>query len=102
LHRKLAKIEISTIEVLTEEISEILDFEFPRPSMQYATPCYFTMSVHDPLLDYQVTLSELHDNFSTVHETKLYFPFHQPPKPFTFEELNRDFGESARKYMSDL
>jgi len=101
LRRKLAKIEISTIEVLTEEISEILEFEFPSPAAKYATPCYFTMSVHDPLLDYQVTLNELQHHFSTVHVTKLYFPFHQPPKPFTFDELNRDYGESAAKFMNN-
>ena len=102
LHRKLARIEVSTIEVLTEEISEILDFESPHPTAKYDTPCYLTMSVYDPLLDYRVTLNELRQKFSTVHETKLYFPFHQPHKPFTFDELNRDFGESARKYINGL
>jgi len=44
-------------------------------------------------------LNELCSNFSNVHVTKLYYPFHQPPKPFTFQELNRDFKESIEKTL---
>ena len=97
IEQKLAKIEISTIEVLGEQIKEAMKFRYPHPSAKYSTPCYFTMSVHDPLLDYEITLNELCNNFSNVHVTKLYYPFHQPPKPFTFQELNRDFRESVEK-----
>jgi hypothetical protein len=57
------------------------------------------MSVNDPLLDYQVTLEEAQSYFSVIHLTRLYFPFHQPPKPFTFDELNCEFGASARKFL---
>jgi len=97
IEQKLARIEISTIEVLGEQIKEAMKFRFPHPNAKYSTPCYFTMSVHDPLLDYEITLNELRSNFSNVHVTKLFYPFHQPPKPFTFEELNRDFKESVEK-----
>ena len=99
VEQKLAKIEISTIEVLGEQITETLKFEIPHPAVKYNTPCYFTMSVNDPLLDYEITLSEVQKKFSTVYVTKLFYPFHQPPKPFTFEELNRDFKESVQKYL---
>ena len=91
---KLATLQISTLEVLTGEIAEIMDFEFLPPAMKFETPCYFTMSIYDPLLDYEITLQELQKNFANIHVTRLYFPFHQPPTPFTFDELNRDFGES--------
>jgi len=99
IDQKLAKIEISTIEVMGEQIKEAMKFRYPHPATKYGTPCYFTMSVHDPLLDYEITLNELHRNFSNVHVTKLYYPFHQPPKPFTFQELNRDFKESIEKTL---
>ena len=99
VEQRLAKVEISTIEVLGEQITETMKFEFPHPAVKYNTPCYFTMSAHDPLLDYEITLNELQSKFSNVHITKLFYPFHQPPKPFTFEELNREFGESVRKFV---
>ena len=100
LENKLAKTSLATIEVLTEEIAEIMRVEFPHPAQKYNTACYLTMSVNDPLLDFQTTLNELECHFANVHVTRLYFPFHQPPKPFTFHELNRDFKESAEKFLS--
>jgi pimeloyl-ACP methyl ester carboxylesterase len=99
LERKLGVVKMSTLEVLTEEIAEILNIEFLHPARKFDVPCFLTMSVNDPLLDFQITLEEAQSYFSTIHLTKLHFPFHQPPKPFTFEELNRDFGESAGKFL---
>lgn len=98
---KLATLHISTLEVLTAEIAEIIDFEFPNPPRKFDTPCYFTMSIHDPLLSFEITLQELGKNFSNIHVTRLYYPFHQPPKPFTFEELNQDFGNSVDMILVD-
>ena len=100
LENKLGKTSLSTIEVLTEELAEILKVEFPHPVIKHETPCYLTMSIHDPLLDFQTTLTELENHFTNVHVTKLYFPYHQPPDPFTFDELNRDFKESAERFLS--
>jgi pimeloyl-ACP methyl ester carboxylesterase len=97
---KLGKVGLSTIEVLTEEIAEIMRIEFLHPIQKFNTPCYLTMSVHDPLLDFQTTLDELNCHFENVQVTRLHFPFHQPPKPFAFDELNRDFKESAEKFLS--
>jgi pimeloyl-ACP methyl ester carboxylesterase len=99
LENKLARTSLSTIEVLTEEIAEIMNVEFPHPAQKFDTPCYLTMSVNDPLLDFQTTLDELECHFENVYVTRLDFPFHQPPKPFTFDELNRDFKESANKFL---
>ena len=100
VEQKLAVLQISTLAVLTEEVNEIMGFEFPHPEEKYKTPCFFAMSIHDPLLDYEITLREVQSNFSNVRVTELYYPFHQPPQPFTFEELNRDFKESVNKYLS--
>jgi len=100
LERKLGTTSLSTIEVLTEEIAEIMRIEFPHPDQKFNTPCYLTMSVNDPLLDFQTTLNELEYHFANVYVTRLNFPFHQPPKPFTFNELNRDFKESAEKFLA--
>jgi pimeloyl-ACP methyl ester carboxylesterase len=102
LEKKFATLQPSTIEVLAEEIHEILEIQFPNPAIRYETPCFLTMSVNDPVLDFQTTLAELGNKFSQVYVTRLSFPFHQPPKPFTFAELNRDFGESAQKFLVDL
>lgn len=99
LERKLGGVRMSTLEVLTEELAEILSVEFPHPARKSEVPCYLTMSVNDPLLDFQTTLEEAQSLFSTIHLTKLYLPYHQPPTPFTFDELNRDFGESAGKFL---
>jgi pimeloyl-ACP methyl ester carboxylesterase len=99
LDHKLGVVKISTLEILTEEVAEMLNIEFPRPVRKFDVPCFFTMSVNDPLLDFQTTLEEAQSHFSTVHLTKLYFPFHQPPTPFTFKELNSDFRESAESFL---
>jgi pimeloyl-ACP methyl ester carboxylesterase len=99
LEHKLAVVKMSTLEVLTEEIADILSVEFPHPARKFDVPCFLTMSVNDPLLDFQVTLKEAQSYFSVIYLTKLYYPFHQPPKPFTFDELNCEFGESVRKFL---
>jgi hypothetical protein len=60
------------------------------------------MSVNDPLLDYDITLEEVHCHFENVDVIKLYFPFHQPPQPFTLEQLNQEFGSTVGKFLSAL
>jgi hypothetical protein len=30
---------------------------------------------------------------------KLDYPFHQPPRPFTYEELNRDFYQTVDTFI---
>ncbi len=91
--KKLMKLPASTIEVLVHQIEDILNFEFPRSEIPFPQTCYLGMSVNDPLLDYQTTKETLDKGFSKLIVKKFDFPYHQPPKPFEFKELVRDYGE---------
>jgi hypothetical protein len=57
------------------------------------------MSTHDPILCFDTTLEILHRHFAEVNTVRLTYPFHQPPDPFTFEELNRDFYETVEAFV---
>jgi pimeloyl-ACP methyl ester carboxylesterase len=91
LEVRLAKMGPSLIEIVSRELDEILGAEFLRPEAKYENPCHFAMSVNDPVLDYQTTLETLRSHFRKVHVSELSFPFHQPPRAFTFDELNDSF-----------
>lgn len=99
IEAKMKAMQPSLIEIITREVDEILTAEFHHPAVKHSTLCYFAMSVNDPLLHFGTTLEELRNHFSTVHVTSLAYPFHQPPRPFTFEELNRDFRASVQGFM---
>ena len=100
LEKKLAEIHITTLEVLTAEIEEILTVEFPSLKT-YPTPCYFAMSIYDPLLNYQRSLKEAQTHFENLNSIELYFPFHQPPQPFTFHELNENFHATVNRFINE-
>ncbi|HJS17785.1 MAG TPA: alpha/beta hydrolase [Anaerolineales bacterium] len=99
LERKLLATKPSTIEVLNAQLYEILTTKFEVASTKYQTPCYFAMSVHDPLLNFNTTLSILHSHFASVSTLPLLYPFHQPPRPFTFDELNQTFHASVDAFV---
>ena len=101
LDEKISRMGVSTMDVVACELQDILTSEFPPPPVADCTPCYFAMSSRDPLLDYQVTLAELERHFGNVNKLELHYPFHQPPAPFTFEELNRDFGETVDVFLPE-
>lgn len=98
LEKKLGEIHATTLNVLTTEIEEILTIEFPHLK-KYTTPCYFAMSIYDPLLDYQTSLNEAQSHFENLNSIELYFPFHQPPQPFTVDELNDSFQATVHKFL---
>lgn len=100
LQEKLPRTKASTISVLTAQINEILTTEFAVEANKYSTPCYFAMSVHDPLLHFETTQDILQSHFENVSTVRLSYPFHQPPAPFTFEELNRDFYETVNSFLN--
>jgi hypothetical protein len=100
LEQKLLTTRPSTIEVLNAQIHEILSTEFEVASTKYQTPCYFAMSVRDPLLRFDTTLSVIHDHFASVSALPLLYPFHQPPRPFTYEELNGTFYKSVDVFIN--
>ena len=102
LQEKLPRTKASTISVLTAQINEILTTEFAVEASKYSTPCYFAMSVHDPLLRFETTQDILQSHFQNVSTVRLSYPFHQPPAPFTFEELNRDFYETVNSFLTPI
>ena len=100
LERKLLTTHPSTIEVLNAQIHEILTIEFEVAPTRHQTPCYFAMSVHDPLLRFDTTLGILHSHFSSVSTLPLLYPFHQPPRPFTYDELNGTFYKTVDVFVN--
>jgi hypothetical protein len=100
LEQKLLTTHPSTIEVLNAQIHEILTTEFEVGPSKYQTPCYFAMSVHDPLLRFDTTLSIVHNHFASVSALPLLYPFHQPPRPFTYEELNATFYKTLDIFVN--
>ena len=99
LGEKLPRTRPSTIAVLNAQVDEILTTEFDVEPTKDKTPCYFAMSIHDPLLRFDTTLDILKDHFDEVNTVRLYYPFHQPKTPFTYDELNRDFYETVDVFM---
>ena len=99
LGEKLPRTRSSTIAVLNAQVNEILTTEFDVEPTKDKTPCYFAMSIHDPLLRFDTTLGILKDHFDEVYTVRLYYPFHQPKTPFTYDELNRDFYETVNAFI---
>ena len=99
LERKLPKITATTIDVLSSQITEILTTEFEIQPEKHETPCYFAMSIYDPLLRFETTLGIAENHFADLSTIRLAYPFHQPPRPFTFEELNDGFYETVDAFM---
>jgi len=101
LERKLPRTPRSTLPVLNAQLKEILTTEFDVEPKKYNTPCYFAMSINDPLLYFDTTLEILEKHFENVNTVRLTYPYHQPPNPFTFEELNRDFHETIDGFIKN-
>jgi len=99
LKEKLPHTKATTIAVLNAQIKEILTTEFKVELEKHDTPCYFAMSVHDPLIRFDTTDEILHKHFANINGVKLYYPYHQPPKPFTYDELNHDYYETVDAFM---
>ena len=102
LEKKLPMTPKTTLSVLTSQINEILTTEFEIAPVKYGTPCYFAMSKYDPLLRFDITLDVLKKLFTNVNTVQLTYPFHQPPRPFTFEELNQGFYNTIDSYMRNV
>ena len=92
LKEKLLRLPPSTLKVLVHQVNEILTIEFQTKD-KFNHPCYFAMSVNDPLLDFSTTKNTLGNMFQNLTTKEFDFPYHQPPKPFTYEELNNEYKE---------
>lgn len=99
LKEKLSRVQPGTVAVLNSQIKEILSTEFEIEPEKHDTPCYFAMSVYDPLIRFDSTLEILHNHFTHINTVKLDYPYHQPPTPFTYEELNRDFHQTVDAFL---
>lgn len=99
LRRKLPRITVNTVAVLMAQINEILTTEFEVAEEKFETPCYFAMSIYDPLLRFDTTLNIAENHFGNLNTVRLTFPYHQPPRPFTFEELNDGFYNTVDSFM---
>jgi len=99
LQQKLPRTKASTVAVLNAQIKEILTTEFEVGLKKHNTPCYFAMSTLDPLIKFDETLHILNKHFAKIDIFRLSYPFHQPPAPFTYEELNRDFFETVNSFL---
>ena len=91
--------QAGTIAVLNSQLSEILTTDFDAELKKHNTPCYFAMSVRDPLLSFETTHSILQNHFTSLSTVRLDYPFHQPPAPFTYEELNHDFHATVDSFI---
>lgn len=99
LQEKLSRVQPGTLAVLNSQVKEILTTEFDIELENYDTPCYFAMSIHDPLIRFVPTVEILRRHFTNVTLLKLDYPYHQPPAPFTYGELNRDFRETVDEFL---
>lgn len=99
LQEKLLHTAPGTISVLNAQIHEILTAEFEATPVKHQTPCYIAMSVYDPLLRFDITLNVVYNHFENVKSVPLFYPFHQPPGSFTYEELNRNFYKTVDDFL---
>ena len=83
---------MSTLDVFTYTVDEILQMEYQYAQAPFENPCYFGMSVNDDLLDYNLTERIICGHFERITVQRFTHPYHQPPEPPTFEGLVREFG----------
>ncbi|KAA3643085.1 MAG: alpha/beta hydrolase [Chloroflexi bacterium] len=91
LEEQLKTIPTSTYHVITNQMEEIFNIGFEHPARPYTIPCYFAMSIYDPLLDFDTTVAVAKENFINFEMTRLYLPYHQAPETPSLDDLNRDY-----------
>jgi hypothetical protein len=85
-------IPVATLDVLACTLEEIFSMEYLPMCGRFDLPCYFGMSINDDLLHYELTERLVRDFFPRLTIQKFTHPYHQPPKPPTFEWLVQEFG----------
>jgi pimeloyl-ACP methyl ester carboxylesterase len=83
---------LSTLDVLTYTVDEIMQMEYRYGKAPFKNPCFFGMSVNDDLLDYDLTEQIVCGHFENIRVQKFTHPYHQPPEPPTFEWLVSGYG----------
>jgi esterase/lipase len=97
LESKLKEIKNSTIDVLVRQIIETLNLDFEVKEKKFKQKLIFAMSVKDPMISFERTLSILNDHFESIDAEIYYYPYHQPEVLPTFEEFNRDYQKFFNK-----
>lgn len=85
----LTTITPTTCEVMAYQFDEVLNLELPAPAVRFSQECFFSHSINDPMVDYETALSIVRQQFSNLHTHQLTVPYHQPPKPPTYEEIEQ-------------
>jgi pimeloyl-ACP methyl ester carboxylesterase len=101
LRPKLLTISESTLDVLANQVTEIATVEFSAPAEKSAAPCFFWMSVNDPVLDFEKTLAVAQAHFANVEVVRSDIPYHQPPDPLTYNGLMRDYYETVGGFLRE-
>jgi pimeloyl-ACP methyl ester carboxylesterase len=91
LKENLRATPLHTIQTLAVQLSEMFNTHHFVESARYTQPCYFAMSVIDPLIDFPFTSAALGQMFPSVDETQLNLPYHRPPELPTLEYLNHTY-----------
>jgi pimeloyl-ACP methyl ester carboxylesterase len=97
LRNTLLSLPPATLDVLTYQINEILNTDPISEIDAWNTPCLFGMSRRDPLLCFEMTKKSILEKFKDVWVESNDLPYHQPPEPFTFEGLTREYGRLLEK-----
>lgn len=92
LKARLSSYSSSTIAVLVAQVREILTVTEDDLAGPYDVPCWFGMSVNDPLLDYSRTERFVRENFADLVCERFDWPYHAPPEPLTYADYVRDFA----------
>jgi len=82
----------STAEVLSYQLDELLNFEMPHAVKAFSQPCFFAMSVNDPMLKFDTTMTIVKNQFSSVHVEPFTHRYHQPPRQLTFTEIVHQYN----------
>jgi pimeloyl-ACP methyl ester carboxylesterase len=80
-----------TVQTLAVQLDEIFNTHHFLHSVHYTQPCWFAMSVMDPLIDFSFTAAAARQIFSSVDETQLDLPYHRPPELPSLDYLNHTF-----------
>ena len=92
LKENLQATSLSTIQALSGQMREIFH-SHQFINARYTQPCFFAMSVLDPLIDFTFTSAAVKQMFPTVEEIRLYLPYHRPRVLPTLEYLNRTYPD---------
>lgn len=92
LRARLMSYSESTVEALASQVREILTVTEADLAGPYDVPCFFGMSVNDPLLSYPLTERFVRENFADLVSEAFDWPYHAPPVPLTFEDYEHDYA----------